>query len=142
MQGLVYPVSVDLEKHAFAQRLSEAMEAAGHEARPSVLEREFNKRYWGKSMTRQGVRRWLVGQALPSQEKLVVLAQWLQVDPHVLRFGHNGALRVSERQTGRLAELGWSEREIIDAFMRLPVGQRRIVREVILAFSKAYPPER
>ncbi|MEX8496372.1 MAG: XRE family transcriptional regulator, partial [Leptothrix ochracea] len=34
------------EKLEFAERLREAMTRAGYAARPSVLEREFNTRYW------------------------------------------------------------------------------------------------
>ena len=33
------------------------MAAAGYEAKPAVLEREFNMRHWGKPMTLHGVRR-------------------------------------------------------------------------------------
>jgi hypothetical protein len=34
--------------------------------------------------------------------------------------------------------VGDEEREIFEAFLRLPVPQRRVVREVIAAFSKAF----
>lgn len=34
-------------KAEFAKRLIAAMQVAGYEARPAVLEREFNQRYWG-----------------------------------------------------------------------------------------------
>ena len=64
------------EKAEFAQRLRDAMTRAGYELRPMVLEREFNTRYWGRSVTLQGVRRWLRGEAIPSQEKLQVLADY------------------------------------------------------------------
>ncbi|MDP1528693.1 helix-turn-helix domain-containing protein [Rhodoferax sp.] len=59
----------------------------GDALRPVVLEREFNTRYWGRSVTLQAVRRWLRGEAIPSQEKLQVLADCLKVEPQVLRFG-------------------------------------------------------
>ena len=62
---------------AFAQRLREAMIRAGYEPRPAVLEREFNQRYWGRPMTLHGVRRWLQGETLPTQNKLLTLAEWL-----------------------------------------------------------------
>jgi len=38
-------------KSEFAQQLSAAMQAASHEAKPSVLEHKFNLRYWGRSIT-------------------------------------------------------------------------------------------
>ena len=58
---------MDDAKTQFAERLREAMTAAGYEPKAAVLEREFNTRYWGKPMTLHGVRRWLQGETLPSQ---------------------------------------------------------------------------
>ena len=69
------------EKTEFSQRLRKAIEDAGYPVRPTVLEREFNTRYWGRSVTVQAVRRWLCGEAIPSQEKLQVLAEWLKIEP-------------------------------------------------------------
>ena len=40
-------------KTEFAERLAAAMQAAGYEPKPAVLEREFNQRYWGKPITLQ-----------------------------------------------------------------------------------------
>ena len=128
------------EKAEFAQRLCEAMTLAGYEARPVVLEREFNTRYWGRSVTLQGVRRWLRGEAIPSQEKLQVLADWLGVEPEVLRFGAAVRHSVQERRQRWDAGVGYQEREAFEAFLKLPAPQRKIVREVILAFAKAQTP--
>ena len=114
------------------------MTAAGYAPRPAVLEREFNTRYWGKPMTLHGVRRWLLGETLPSQDKLVVLAEWLGVPPQELRFGPELVQRVEQRRHRWDRAVGYEEREIFEAFLRLPVPQRRVVREVIVAFSKAY----
>ncbi len=115
------------------------MQAAGYAPRPAVLEREFNSRYWGKPMTLHGVRRWLLGETLPSQDKLLVLAEWLAVSPQALLFGDTVGQRVEQRRSRWDQGVGFEEREIFEAFLRLPVPQRRLVREVILAFSRAYP---
>jgi transcriptional regulator with XRE-family HTH domain len=93
-----------------------------------VLEREFNTRYWGRSVTLQAVRRWLRGEAIPSQEKLQVLADWLKVEPHYLRFGDQ-VLKSLKAQQKRWDEgIGYVERETFDAFLQLPTPQRKIVR--------------
>ncbi|MBA4002603.1 MAG: DNA-binding protein, partial [Delftia sp.] len=34
-------------KQRFAQKLRDSMQAQGYEARPAVLEHEFNSRFWG-----------------------------------------------------------------------------------------------
>lgn len=129
---------MDDAKNLFAQRLRAAMEAAGYAAKPAVLEREFNTRYWGKPMTLHGVRRWLVGETLPSQDKLVVLAEWLGVQPHELRFGAEVSHRVEERRARWDAGVGYEEREVFEAFLRLPVPQRRVVRDLILTYAKVW----
>lgn len=126
------------EKTEFAQRLSTAMERAGYPVRPVVLEREFNTRYWGRSVTLQGVRRWLRGEAIPSQDKLQVLADWLGVEPEVLRFGNRVRQSVQERRQRWDEGLGYVERETLEAFLSLPAPQRKVVREVILTFAKVH----
>lgn len=125
------------EKEEFSNRLRDAMTQAGYPLRPIVLEREFNTRYWGSSVTLQAVRRWLRGEAIPSQEKLQVLAEWLKVEPQVLRFGE--AVRNSVQQHKQLWDegAGYVEKETFEAFLKLPAPQRKIIREVIQAFAKA-----
>ncbi len=136
---MVRPMEQVQSKKQFAARLHEAMREAGYSPKPSVLEREFNQRYWGKPMTLHGVRRWLMGETLPSQDKLIVLAEWLGVPPHLLRFGEEISGRITERRERWDAGIGYQERELFEAFLNLPVPQRRVVREVILAFAKAFP---
>lgn len=124
-------------KLEFAQRLREAMVAAGLEARPGVLLNLFNMNYWGRSVSFQAVSRWLRGEAIPAQDKLVVLAEILKVEPEVLRFGHAARLRVEEGRKRWEEGVSYEEREMFDAFLRLPVPQRKVVREIILAFAQA-----
>lgn len=129
------------EKLAFAQRLRDAMQRAGYPLRPVVLEREFNTRYWGRSVTLQAVRRWLRGESIPSQDKLQVLAEWLKVEPQVLRFGEQVAKSVQEHRQRWDEKLTYQERETVDAYLQLPAPQRKLIREVILTFAKVHPPE-
>ncbi len=126
------------EKAEFAQRLTDAMTRAGYALRPVVLEREFNTRYWGRSVTLQAVRRWLRGEAIPSQEKLQVLADWLKVEPHVLRFGEQVSNSIQQQKQRWDEGVGYLERETFDAFLKLPAPQRKLIREVILTFAKVH----
>ena len=124
------------EKADFARRLRDTMTEAGYSVRPVVLEREFNARYWGRSVTVQAVRRWLHGEAIPAQDKLLVLAEWLSMEPHVLRYGEaaSKALKAKERRWDE--GVGYLERETFSVFLQLPAPQRKIVREIIMAFSQ------
>lgn len=125
-------------KLEFAQRLQAAMVAAGLEPRPGVLLNQFNANYWGRSVSFQAVSRWLRGEAIPEQDKLLVLAEILKIEPEVLRFGE--AVRQSVQQHRKRWDEGVSylERETFDAFLRLPAPQRKIIREVILTFAKVH----
>lgn len=125
------------EKKDFARRLRAAMIAAGYEPRPSVLEKHFNARYWGRSISYQATRRWLLGLSVPTQEKLQVLADWLRVEPQALRYGTH---TTSGRSAGRenATGPGWAsitaaDRDFINAYLSLPEP----LREHLRAFVKA-----
>lgn len=129
------------EKIMFAERLKAAMEAAGYETRPSVLEREFNLRYWGKPITFQAVRRWLRGDSIPNQDKLQVLARWLLIDPHQLRYGGGAHYSVSEPAPNWEVSPSSDERQVLALYRGLPAAQRKVVRDIIETFAKAHPPK-
>jgi transcriptional regulator with XRE-family HTH domain len=126
------------EKIEFSNRLRDVMVKAGYAASPSVLEHEFNLRWYGRSISNQAAWGWLNNRSIPTQEKLQVLAEWLKVEPQVLRFGE--AVRNSiQQQKQRWDEgVGYLERETFDAFLKLPAPQRKIIREVILTFAKVH----
>ncbi len=130
-------------KQRFAERLRAAMSAAGYEPRPAVLEREFNTRHWGKPMTLHGVRRWLVGETMPDHRKLMTLAEWLKVPAEELAWGSAEApegtpLRVAEPPAPWNVGAPYQDRELFDIYQRLPVAQRRLARDVILAIARAH----
>jgi transcriptional regulator with XRE-family HTH domain len=124
-------------KLEFAKRLREAMQAAGLEPRPGVLLNLFNTHYWGRSVSFQAVSRWLRGEAIPEQDKLLVLAGVLNVQPEVLRFGDGVRQSIEQRKRRWEEGASYLERETFDAFLQLPAAQRKILREVILTFAKA-----
>ncbi|MFC4623046.1 transcriptional regulator [Comamonas nitrativorans] len=126
------------EKMEFSIRLRQAMADAGYAASPSVLEHEFNLRWYGRSVSTQAAWSWLNSKAIPTQDKIQVLAEWLKIEPEVLRFGE--AVRQSVKTHHQRWEegVGYLERETFDAFLQLPAPQRKLIREVILTFAKAH----
>ena len=124
------------EKAEFSARLAAALLAAGYEARPSVLEKGFNTRYWGKPITFQAASRWLKGESIPAQDKLQVLAEWLQLEPQILRFGGESLFTVKQKRQRWDEAVTGPEREILEAFINLPAPQKKVAREVILALAK------
>ena len=126
------------EKLLFAQRLIAAMQAQGYQPKPAILEREFNLRHFGEPVTLQGVRKWLIGTAIPSADKLLTLAKWLNVPPEELAFNKDMQKALEQREINWQEEIGYKDKEIFDAFVLLPAPQKKVVREVIVAFAKAY----
>jgi hypothetical protein len=116
------------EKAEFSARLRAALKDARIEASPAVLEKRFNSRYAGTPVTAQAISGWLNGKAIPRQDKIRVLAAIVGLDPHELQYG--GKPRVGE------GKLGWDamsvpERAMVDAFLSLSAGQRKLVRELV-----------
>lgn len=126
------------EKIEFTKRLRAAMTAAGYSTSPSVLEHEFNLRWPGKSISNQAAWGWLNSRSIPTQDKLQVLAEWLKIEPDVLRFGTSVSTAVQQHQKRWSEGIGHLEQETFDAFLQLPAPQRKIIREVILTFMKVY----
>ena len=128
----------DDEKILFAKRLITAMQTQGYEAKPSVLEREFNLRHNGKPVTFAGVSKWLKGTAMPSADKLLTLSKWLDVPPEELAFDKDIKKAIEQREARWKEEIGYKDKEVFEAFVQLPAPQKKVVREVIVAFAKAY----
>jgi transcriptional regulator with XRE-family HTH domain len=123
----------------FAERLHAAIEKAGYKAEAAVLEREFNQRYYGKGVTLHGVNKWLKGQSIPRLDKIETLAKWLRIPLDELTFGLEIKQQIKEDRARWDDGIGFQEREVFEAFLALPAPQRKVVREVIQAFARAFP---
>lgn len=72
----------------FSQRLRAEVERLRlPPSSPTQVARVFNQRFPGQSVTPQTVRKWLLAEAIPTQAKLLALAQWFGVSAQWLRFG-------------------------------------------------------
>jgi hypothetical protein len=121
----------------FGKRLHKALVAAGYEPKPAVLEREFNLKWDGmKPMTLHGVRRWLMGETIPGDDKIQVLAKWLKVEPQTLRFGEQSPRKIREDKAQWNIAIKHTERETFEAFLALPTPHKKLVREMITALAK------
>lgn len=84
----------DDERAGFSDRLKSALIARGFDPSPSRFVAEFNLRADGVAVTVHGARKWLIGDAIPTQARLQVLADWL-------RYGEAGNNDVhSPQQSG------------------------------------------
>ncbi len=130
------------ESQQFADRLRSALESAGVRASPTLVANAFNLRYHGRSITPHTARNWLLGKVMPTQDKLRVLAEWLQVSPDELRFGRApGKTYVFEMNAGPI-EMALADREMINRYLSLSQTERKIIRDVVSAFVLAKAAER
>lgn len=79
-------------KQAFAARLQDCLKKSGRSTSPTQLAAEFNAHFKGTAVHLHSCRKWLHGESIPTQEKLVVLAKMLGVTPDWLRYGQETKL--------------------------------------------------
>lgn len=100
--GPASPVTLARERTAFAKRLRDSLKRAKVDPRStSRVTREFNLRYVDAPVTTQAVRKWLAGEALPSQDKMRALAEWLDVPMQWLHYGESDARVAASRAMAR-----------------------------------------
>ena len=111
----------------FADRLSATLRQTGRSTSASALVVEFNARFSGPRVHLSSCRKWLTGEAIPTQEKLVVLASMLGVTADWLRFGD--ATRAMEQQTPTAFDK--QELALLSDFARLPQRDQQLVRQMV-----------
>jgi len=104
---------------------------------PTVVANEFNLRYWGRSITPHTARNWLLGKSIPTQDKLRVLSDWLQVSPDELRFGRLPGQTKGTEGHPFLDSLNMADREMLNRYLTLSTTDRKIVRDVVEALCVA-----
>ena len=122
------------EREQFSKRLKQALKGAGEASEsPAALARSFNRHYPGKAVSDYAARKWLLGEAIPSQYKLRILAQWLGVANDWLRFGDGvpaSLLIVRD-------ELPGLDYELMRAITALSEEHQTVVRELVAALRRA-----
>lgn len=113
------------------------MESAGIRPSSTLVANEFNQRYWGKSITPHTARSWLMGVSIPMQDKLKVLADWLQVSPEELRYGVAAAPHRVQEGGLDASTLNMQNREMLKRYLGLSAEDRKTVRDVVAALSLA-----
>lgn len=116
------------EKLAFSERLKQALIDSNHPISPTYLSKEFNHRYDGTPVSVQSANNWLLGKAIPNQDKLAILSIWLNVTSQWLRFGDN-TLGSSNLDSNDQSELDYFLK-----FRTLNASQKQIIKDLIDQF--------
>ena len=122
------------EKRAFSARFKQQLALYNCPINsPTWLAREFNMRYQGQSVSVQTASNWLSGDAIPSQEKLRVLAVWLKISAEWLRFGE-GELETQQRE---YQGVRYNLQDLPEKFSQLSPRQKQAVYDVVDAMLEA-----
>lgn len=117
------------ERQGFARRLADAMEANGCSPRPGDVLMEFNKRAPRAPVTVFAVRKWLKGDSIPTQDKLHVLAAWLNVSAQWLRFGDEAP--PADAAHASAETLPPRERRLLADILLLDEPSRKVLEDVL-----------
>lgn len=121
------------ERKEFSKRLRESLEEAGLRSdSPAALAREFNRRYPGNPISSYGVRKWLMAEAIPSQDKLRVLAQLLKVSADWLRFGGQAESEVA----AQVEVAPMLDYALMRAIADLSEEHQTVVRSLVVSLKK------
>lgn len=116
------------EKKAFGSRLKQQLSLRHLPDSPTWLAKEFNLRYNGNPISVQAANNWLTGAAIPTQDKLQILATWLNISISWLRFGE------PTNELEQEQHLPLSSKVLSDKFEKLQPKQQQLIHELIDTF--------
>lgn len=119
------------EALAFSERLKDALDANGVKASPTFVANQFSLQCSkGPKITPHTARNWLLGNSMPRQDHLRVLADWLKVSPDQLRFGRTAANTPLFSSNGVEYQVSIQDKEFVAKYFSLTESQKAIVRAV------------
>ena len=139
------PETPNEEVKAFTLRLRTLLLKKGSTLSPTALARDFNLRWRGVPVTVNATRKWLMGQAMPTMDKLAVLANMLNASQDWLRWGDMSLDELDS--SSYMRHLGVSDQLAHDAvtsfsqdFKLLNATNKKIVAAVMEVLLKQQKP--
>lgn len=126
------------EKGAFGKRLTRLLNEAGiGTASPTLIAREFNRRYPGKAVTAQAVRKWIGGEAIPAGDKIRTLSKWLKASPHWLHYGEGEKKDTLKIEETRAIYAEEAAATLPEDYQRLTPKHKAMVCEIVQALLRS-----
>jgi hypothetical protein len=98
----------------------------------TVLANLFNAEFDGKAVTIPTVSNWMHGWTMPTQDKLVVLAELLDTSAEHLRYGRNSEKTLTLLNAdGSESELSVSQKQLVRKYIMLSASQQRLVSDLV-----------
>jgi hypothetical protein len=115
------------ERNEFSARLISSVRRVGCLPTPALCAREFNLRAADAGISTHAMRKWLCAEAIPTQERIKVLARWLGVSAQWLRFGEGDDRAVC-------AELSSADVILISDIQLLNKTDRKVIEKMTRFF--------
>ena len=120
-------------KHAhFAKRLTAALIKRNVEPSPAAVTSAFNKHSKVTTLKPHTVRKWLLGITLPRTEMLLLLAEWLNLEPQDLLTDKQVSKDLKNKAS---FEFDFTDQEVISKYLSMTVKQKITVRLLIDAIT-------
>jgi hypothetical protein len=120
-----------VETQKFAARLKLAIASKGYKHSPTVVAYRFNEVFQGKAITIITARNWMLGNAIPTHDKLACLAKLLDTSLEELRFGRS----CEKTFVFDGEDLSAVDQKFLRSYLSMPIKQQRLIREVIAAVN-------
>ena len=121
---------------AFGARFREAVRRAGYGSIGATELADVLAAVFPEGISIQSAHKWIAGTAVPRPERLTVLAKWLDVSEHWLRYGPDP--KASNRLTGG-TDRSLNSKDLARRIQALSEAQREIVDALLIQFEKIPP---
>jgi hypothetical protein len=123
-------------KHAdFAKRLTSALRKKNIDPSPVVVASAFNKQSKVTSLKPHTVRKWLLGVSQPRTEMLLLLAEWLHLEPQDLLTDKQAPKEIKNKVS---FEFDFTDQEVISKYLAMTVKEKITVRLLIDAIAEKH----
>ena len=116
----------------FAQQLIACLQANKIQPKPTTLASAFNEHYQSTIAKPHTARKWLLGLTQPRSETLLLLANWLKVDPKDLISNSHEKVRTSNKVS---FEFDFNDQEVITKYLAMTIREKITVRLLIDAIA-------
>ena len=116
----------------FAKRLTIALHKKNIELSPTAVTRAFNKYSNVATLKPHTVRKWLLGISQPRTEMLLLLAEWLNLEPQDLLTDNQAPKDLKNKLS---FEFDFTDQEVISKYLAMTIKEKFTVRLVIDAIS-------
>ena len=115
-----------IETQKFAARLKLALASKGFKQSPTVVANKFNEVFQGRAITIITSSNWMLGNAIPTHDKLACLANLLDTSSEELRYGRS----CEKTFVFDGEDLSAVDQKFLKTYLSLPINQKRLIREV------------